>query len=244
MDVAVKGLFWLLEAARSSSTLERFVLLGGDAAIGHATYRWDGPITEDAAFRPYPGSYALSKVLEEVMVEQYGIQYGLDWCILRAPWIFEKDDLVASLSFGDDVFGGPRWRDLAGAEAADRALAAGAVPRALDVDGRPLRRSIVHVDDVVSAVVAGLHSPAASRERFHVAMDQPFDYGVMADHLSRTTGRPWLDVATDLHSVTLDNSKARTRLGWRPSHDTVSMVDAAFAYRRSPDDPRVVVYPG
>jgi hypothetical protein len=33
MDVAIKGMFWLLEACRSSATFERFVLVGDDAAI-------------------------------------------------------------------------------------------------------------------------------------------------------------------------------------------------------------------
>ena len=37
-------------------------------------------------------------------------------CCLRAPWIMEKDDFRYQLSFGEDVFGGPRWRDLVGAE--------------------------------------------------------------------------------------------------------------------------------
>jgi hypothetical protein len=31
----------------------------------------------------------------------------------------EKDDFRYQLSFGEDVFGGPRWRDLVGAEQAD-----------------------------------------------------------------------------------------------------------------------------
>jgi hypothetical protein len=49
------------------------------------------------------------------MLEQYYIQYGLNGCCLRAPWIMEKDDFKYSLSFGEDVFGGPRWRELVGA---------------------------------------------------------------------------------------------------------------------------------
>ena len=53
----------------------------------------------------YPGCYALSKVLEEVMLEQYGVQYDLDGCCLRTPWIMEKDDFRYQLSFGEDVFG-------------------------------------------------------------------------------------------------------------------------------------------
>src|SRR5258706_8213920 len=33
MDVAIKGIFWLLEAARSSPAFEQFILIGGDAAM-------------------------------------------------------------------------------------------------------------------------------------------------------------------------------------------------------------------
>ncbi|MEZ4681572.1 MAG: GDP-mannose 4,6-dehydratase [Caldilineaceae bacterium] len=35
MDVAVKGLFWLLEACRTSPTFQQFILVGGDAGMGH-----------------------------------------------------------------------------------------------------------------------------------------------------------------------------------------------------------------
>src|SRR5689334_10295190 len=35
MDVAVKGLFWLLEACRTSSTFKQFIMVGGDAGMGH-----------------------------------------------------------------------------------------------------------------------------------------------------------------------------------------------------------------
>ena len=105
MDVTVRGLFWLLEAFRTSPTARQFILIGGDAAVGHFFYAHDGPITEATPHRAYPGCYALSKVLEEVIVEQYAIQYGMNVCCLRAPWIMEKDDFKHSLSFGDDVFG-------------------------------------------------------------------------------------------------------------------------------------------
>lgn len=39
MDVAVKGLFWLLESCRQSLTFEQFILIGGDAGMGHFVYR-------------------------------------------------------------------------------------------------------------------------------------------------------------------------------------------------------------
>src|SRR5690349_7606062 len=120
MDVAVKGMFWLLEAFRESRTARQFMLVGGDAAIGHFFYKHPGPITEAVPHMAYPGCYALSKVLEEVMLQQYFIQYGIDGCILRAPWIMEKDDFKYTLSFGDDVFGGPVWRSMVPAEDAER----------------------------------------------------------------------------------------------------------------------------
>src|SRR5689334_23646666 len=34
MDVAVKGMFWLLEACRSSQDFRQFILIGGDAGMG------------------------------------------------------------------------------------------------------------------------------------------------------------------------------------------------------------------
>lgn len=125
MDVTVKGLFWLLEAFRASPTARRFVLIGGDAGVGHFHHRQDGPVTETTPHRAYPGCYALSKVLEEVMLAQAGIQYGLDWTCLRAPWIMEKDDFRCSLSFGDDIFGAPDWKTLVPPETAARARAEG-----------------------------------------------------------------------------------------------------------------------
>src|SRR4051812_38923548 len=31
MDVAIKGMFWLLESCRTSSTFQQFIMIGGDA---------------------------------------------------------------------------------------------------------------------------------------------------------------------------------------------------------------------
>ena len=46
MDVAVKGLFWLLEGCRTSPSFSQFILIGGDAAIGHFHYPHPAPVTE------------------------------------------------------------------------------------------------------------------------------------------------------------------------------------------------------
>lgn len=244
MDVAVKGMFWLLEAARTAAGFKQFILIGGDAAMGHFFYPRPSPITEEQKHSAYPGCYALSKVLEEVMLEQYYIQYGLNGCCLRAPWIMEKDDFKAQLSFGPDVFGGPRWCDLVGEAKAAEYVKAGAVPVMLDPTGQPVRRNFVHVDDLVSAILTALDHPAARQQTFNIAMDQPVDYGELGAYLTRTRGLPAVPVPTPYHSTHLLNTKARELLGWRPAYDLAKLTDAAFDYQRTADDPRRVWYPG
>jgi UDP-glucose 4-epimerase len=244
MDVTVKGLFWLLEGFRLSRRAKQFILIGGDAGIGHFFYRHDGPITEDAPHMAYPGCYALSKVLEEVILEQFGIQYGLNGCCLRAPWIMEKDDFRYTLSFGDDVFGGPDWKTMVPADDARRYARAGTVPLLRDADGRPLKRNFVHVDDLVSAIAAAIDNPRAERQLFNICMDRPVDYGEVADYLKRTRGLDSIDIPSQYHSNWMDNSKAKYLLGWKPDYDLEMLIDSAWTYERSKSDPRKVWYPG
>lgn len=244
MDVAIKGLFFLLEEARSSADFRQFVLIGGDAGVGHFFYPRSQPITEAEGHRAYPGCYALSKVLEEVMLEQYYIQYDLNGCCLRAPWIMEKDDFRYQLSFGDDVFGGPRWRELVGPEQADVYVRERAVPVMLDPHGVPVKRNFVHVDDLVDAILLAIDNPNAVQQLFNVCMDEPVDYGALGAHLAETRGMKPVPIKTQYYSTWLDNTKAKLLLGFRPRYDMKRMADAAFDYVRREDDPRVIWYPG
>lgn len=244
MDVSVKGLFWLLEGCRSSATFRQFVLIGGDAAVGHFHYPHPVPVVETQPPTAYPGCYALSKVLEETMLQQVIVQYDLNACCLRAPWIMEKDDLRAHLNFGEDVFGAPRWCDLVGPDAAAGHLARGAVPVLLDADGAGLLRNFVHVDDLVSAILAALDQPRARRQLMNIAMDEPVDYLRLGEHLARTRGCPLVPIHARYHSTWLDNSKAKFLLGWRPAYDLERLVESAWAWQRASDDPRRIWYPG
>ncbi len=244
MDVAVKGLFWLLETCRSSPTFRQFILIGGDAGVGHFVYPHPIPVTETQKHSAYPGCYALSKVLEEVMLEQYYIQYDLNGCCLRAPWIMEKDDFKYQLSFGEDVFGGPRWRDLVGAERADEYVRTQTIPVMLDPDGEPVKRNFVHVDDLVDAILVALDHPAARQQTFNICMDEPVDYGEMAAYLAESRGLPSVNIKTPYHSTWLDNAKAKFLLNWRPRYNLKKLIDSAWDYRRAEDDPRQVWYPG
>ncbi len=243
IDVGVKGIFNLLEAFRTSKTANQFVLIGGDCSVGHIFHPYDAPITENSPRRAYPGCYALTKVIEEVMLEQYRIQYGINACCLRAPWIMEKDDFRHVLSFRDQ-FGGPAWHELLTMEEIARYAGTGAVPLLRDATGAPLKRNFIHVSDLVSAILLALDNPAANGELFNVAMDVPVDYASVAAQLSASDGLPVVEVSTPYHSNWLDNTKARMLLGWRSAVDLKLLIQSAWAYARAPDDPRLVWYPG
>ena len=244
MDVAVKGLFWLLETCRKSDSFRQIILMGGDASVGHYYYEHPLPVTEQQKHTAYPGCYPLSKVLEEVMLEQYYVQYDLNGCCLRAPWIMEKDDLRHHLSFGPDAFGGPRWREMVGEAHAEEFFRNRTVPILLDPSGIPVKRNFVHVDDVVAAIVGALDHPHARQQTFNVCMNEPVDYSDLGRYLQASRGLPTVEVPSPYYSTWLDNAKARLLLGWRPTYDMKRLVDSSWEYTRASDDPRIVWYPG
>ncbi|MDA0836956.1 MAG: NAD(P)-dependent oxidoreductase [Planctomycetota bacterium] len=244
MDVTVKGLFWLLEECRSSGTFQQFILIGGDAGMGHFVYPHPVPVTEMQAHSAYKGCYALSKVLEEVMLEQYYVQYNLNGCCLRAPWIMEKDDFKYTLTFGEDVFGGPRWLDLVGFERAEEYHRTNTVPVLCDSEGNAIQRNFVHVKDLVQAMLCAIDHPKATQETFNICMDEPVHYREVAVYLAETRGYPSVDVQTEFHSTWLDNAKAKFLLDWRPEYDLRRLIDESWQYERTADNPRKIWYPG
>jgi UDP-glucose 4-epimerase len=172
------------------------------------------------------------------------VQYNLNGCCLRAPWIMEKDDFKYSLSFGEDVFGGPRWRDLVGPEAADAYHRSETVPVMIDPDGVPVKRNFVHVTDLVEAILMAFDHRKARQQTFNICMDEPVDYREVAKYLNATRGMPSVDVATPYRSTWLDNTKAKLLLGWRPRVDLPTLIEDAWTFRRSESDPRRVWYLG
>jgi len=75
-------------------------------------------------------------------------------------------------------------------------------------------------------------------------MDRPVDYGEVAAYLERTRGLGSINVPSKYHSNWMDNSKAKHHLDWAPTYDLKKLIDSAWEYQRSADDPRQVWYPG
>ncbi len=233
-DVSVRGTLNALEACRGED-IKQFILLGGDAAFGIWFYPQPIPIDENHKLMAYPGYYAFTKVMEEVMVEQYSIQYGIPYSILRSSWVFEGDDLLTHFSLLDNVnpaepghgFGEVAPEIMALVEAGEERVAV-----QVDEAGRPYHRHIVHIDDVVQAFGKIIGNPTALGHSFNIAGPSAFDYRVAGDYLSERTGVPTIDiVCPGYHSFEINITKARTMLGYAPENDIFRMIDRALQHR-------------
>ena len=94
IDVAVKGMFLLVEAFRQNKDAMQVILIGGDCSVGHCIVKYDEPVDETSPRRGYPGVYALTKILEEVMLEmmyELPSMPGLKECIVTREVILNRE---------------------------------------------------------------------------------------------------------------------------------------------------------
>ena len=233
-DVSVRGTLNLLEACRFEGT-KQFILLGGDAAFGIWFYPQPIPIDENHPLMAYPGYYAFTKVMEEVMAQQYACQYGVPFSILRSSWIFEDDDLLQHFSLLRNVdpaepghgFGEVSSDVLALVEAGEERI-----PILINGAGVPYNRHIVQLDDVLQAFRLILGNEAALDESFNIAAPSAFNYRPAAEYLSESLSMPTVEIpCPGYHSFEINITKARTMLGYDPQFDFYAMADSALAHR-------------
>ena len=97
MDTCIRGTFELLDEARKCGHIKQFIQAGSDARAGIFFYPHPFPIDETFPHTAYPSYYAFSKVLEEVMCEQFIIQYNMPITVLRFSWVHLEDDILAQI---------------------------------------------------------------------------------------------------------------------------------------------------
>jgi nucleoside-diphosphate-sugar epimerase len=233
-DVSVRGTLNILEACRAEG-IEQLVLLGGDAAFGIWFYPQPIPIDENHPPMAYPGYYAFTKVMEEAMTQQYGLQYGVPWTILRSSWIFQEDDLLRHFSLlrnVDPAEPGHGFGQMP--EPILELVRAGKehVPILVNAEGVPYQRHIVHMQDVLQALDLALGNPSALGQSFNIAAPAPFEYRVAAGYLAQRLGLPTLEVpCPGYHSFAINITKARSVLGYAPRYDFFAIADDALAHR-------------
>lgn len=169
------------------------------------------------------------------MAAQYSVQYGLPVTVLRSSWVFEGDDLLNHFSLLRNVnpaepghgFGEITEEILALVRAGEERI-----PVLTNAQGVPLRRHIVHVDDVMQAFSRMLGNASALGQTFNIAGPSAFDYRVAAEYLSTKRGVPILELrCPDYHSFEVNITRARTVLGYAPENDFFRMADRAIESR-------------
>jgi len=234
-DVSVRGTLNILEACRFVGT-QQFILLGGDAAFGIWFYPQPIPIDESHPLMAYPGYYAFTKVMEEVMTTQYGCQYSVPFTILRSSWVFEKADLLNHFSLLKNVDPAEPGHGFGQQpETIMELVRAGKehIPVLVNNAGVPYRRHIVHIEDLAQAFDRALGNPSAIGQSFNIAAPAAFDYRVAADYLASRMDLPTLELACPgYHSFEININRARSVLGYQPRFDFFAMADNAIDHAR------------
>ena len=189
IETNLRGLYNLLEECRKKPG-RRFIHTSGDAAYGIWYYPQPKVITEKHPPTAYPDRYAMSLVLEDAMCGQYEIMYRTPITVIRPSWILPADD-----PFFVQHFMSQRWeRYLDDAEKAQLKKGATKLVIAKDKRGKPIRRHVVHVKDVVVAFLLALKNDKSVGQAYNVAAPAPFDYEQCARYLSKKLKLPVIEV--------------------------------------------------
>jgi len=202
-NCCMRGSVNVLEAAKEAG-LKRIVMGGTDNVFGHFTMPHAGPIDENHTKRFADGYYGLFKILEEELARQYHIGFGLP---------------ITTASFAmlrTETWGG-QFNDCLDREKQQ-------VLRRLDRDGKPFIRHDTDIEDAVQGVLLVLEKPEAIGENFLFAAAAPYSSTVVTELLAKKYGWPIVDFPTDWYSWTIDISKAKNVLGYRPQHDVFRWI--------------------
>ncbi|MDD4270107.1 MAG: NAD(P)-dependent oxidoreductase [Pirellulales bacterium] len=247
LDANVKGTFYLLDACKEAGHIKQYIQAGSDARAGIYYYPQPIPIDENHRHSGYPGYYPLSKVLEEVMCEQYQIMYGMPITILRFSWVHDEDDILAHVTLSEPNLGVPVWKDWA-VTAEQKAYfekGTNAVACLVHPDGSAGKRQIVGIKDVVRSILLAIGNPTAIGEAFNISGPSPFAYDVLAEYVAKK-----LDLAvvrfevSEFRDFCIDMSKSRAVLGFDPEYDIFRIVDDALEFRKAGRTRSVCPYPG
>ena len=234
LSVSVAGTFNLLEAAMRSRRPKRVILASGDAVNGIYFHPQPIPIREDLPLAAYPGYYALSKVLEETLFQQYYCQAGVPTVCLRISWIHADDDILNHLTVAGENFGIPVWSELMDIASASsmRARAMRPSPCGHPTADRCAGKSWRSKMSCRRFLLA-LDREGIEGETFLIAMTDPFDYDRGGPLRGRKLGIDVIDLVDPIgHDFCIDTTKARYQLGFRPQFDIYQLIDQAVDFRR------------
>lgn len=227
-EINVRGTLHVLEAARAAGV--RQVLFAGTDAV-YEKYVPGGmaePIREDETPRRPRGIYAITKAMGEELCQGYWRTHGLAVTVLRFALVVGAGEILTFPQF--------YLSRLKESHAELAALWSGEERLVLlkDTVGRPFKKQIADVRDIVGGCVAALGKTAAAGEIVQLAGPRPFTWDEAIPHVSRRLQIPSVEavVAGIPTFYEFDLSKARRLLDFQPQYDIETMIEDALRYRR------------
>mgnify|MGYP006292327577 CR=1 FL=1 len=231
VETSVRGTLNVLDALRKLDSLRQYLLTSSDAATGICAHPQPRPIDHQTSPKSYPGYYSLGKVLEEVIVGEYVRNYGLPATIARLSWVQQEDSALRLFVANERPGRGPfqehyTAEQLARLEAGERFVV---LP--VDDRGESLGRTLVHREDVISALTAMIGSDRAIGETFPVS-GPAFRYQDACAYLGEEMDLPVERVTVrGEYGFEIDYSHTTELLGWAPRYDVIALLDAALTWR-------------
>lgn len=257
-DTNTLGTLRVLEAAaRARHRLRRVVFASTDGTYGPAR-----PVYQpmDEAHPQEPGDYyGISKVLAERLVANYGLQYGLEWTIVRYGSVIAPDETLKLFRYefasnllhkAEEGRSSNLWPLFASMARPWEVLDATVGEAAADDPAVALRSSegpwalhLTDVRDAVEGTIAALRHPAASREDFNVVGPSTVDFDTGATIIANALGLPRFSVELPARlAFVVDSTKAERVLGFKPAWTLADMVKSALERRDGSADGTIDAY--
>ena len=217
LDGNLRTTLALVEALQDAPSRRLLFLSSGGTLYGDRA----APAREDDALRPR-SYHAAGKIAAEYFIHAWADQYDGDAIIVRPSNVYGPGQ-AAKRGFGII------------ATAFDNALSG--APLTILGDGRSVR-DYLYVDDLVTALQRALHAPRGSGvAACNLSSGAAVELIDLLDRIDRVTGKPLRRIfeparPIDIRSIALDNSRARTLLGWTPQVGLDEGLAQTWAWRQ------------
>ena len=230
-DINVRGTFNMLEAVRPNTDLKHFICASTDSVYAKSAFGgMKEPVREDVTPKSLTGWYGLSKGMAEETAIMYYRTYKVPTTVLRFPNTVGAGEFI---KYGAFWFKNYKARpEAAGIKADD-----GSLVLLTDETGKPWKKHMGFVLDVVQGCVTALGKPAAFGEIFQLGAPKAFTWDEIIPHMSKRMGVPYVILALkgEPTSYEFDITKARTVIGFNPQYDAIRMIDTDVDFKNGRD---------
>ena len=237
--------------AEKADALSRLVSVSSSGVYpndSHAVACAYHPVDENHPRRPID-DYSLSKLIGEDIVASFARASGLRAAMVRPSGIVSGDAILSRWSAGfvgailqtglsspeSEMYlpnAGEPWKELATLAVSPDQPCAATGP-----DGRPWMYQLVDARDVAHGIVCALEADAAVGEVFNISAPRPITYPEAAAIMAEVTGMEVLEYRAPVRWVfDLDNTKAKTQIGYRPRWGIREMIEDAMSFRAGKTD--------